>query len=137
MSERTQVSMLDFIRAHENSNSIAEVAEATGLTEASVQARASKYRNPEYEMTPKRDSEGNIVFKTDDGSETTDESEAKLNSQGKPIRVMIRALRNGQPIVKREAIPLKKFPKGGGSRVNVDEALALLAELRGETETVS
>ena len=70
-----QVSMVDFLKAHETSNCNAEVAEKTGLTIGSVQARASNYR--------------------------------------------------------KRGWPLKHFKRGGGTRINDADALALLAELRG------
>lgn len=131
MSEKKeQVSMLDFVRAHTESDSIREVAEKTGLTEQSVQARASKYRQPEYKMTPKLNAQGEVLYRTEDGGETTDKAKAKHTKQGKAIKVMVRELDgNGQPIVTRKAINLKKFPKGGGTRLDVDAANALIAEL--------
>lgn len=131
---RTNISMLDFIRAHESSNSSAEVSQKTGLTEASVQAKASKFRNPEYFMVQKTDDKGRGLYRTDTGGETTDVKKAKRNSQNKPIQILIKKLdADGTPIVKRQAIPLKMFPRGGGSRIDVNGALALLEELRSET----
>ena len=44
---RVHVGLPDFIEAWQSSESIAEVAEKTGLKEGSIQARASKYRSPE------------------------------------------------------------------------------------------
>ena len=135
--DKDNVGMLDFIKAHETSDSIQQVSQKTGLTEASVQARASKYRNPEYKMSPKLNDEGKIIYRREGGGETTDNSQARVNSQGKLIRVMVRELdKNNQPIVKRQAIPLKTFPKGGSTRLQVEEALELLRELRGETSSV-
>jgi hypothetical protein len=68
--------MNDFVKAHQGAATLAEAAEATGLTIGSHQARASKYRS-EYK------------------------------------------------------IPLKTFERGGGTRLDVDEALAVLAEIEG------
>lgn len=81
-----KISMVEFITAWEGSNSVAEVADKTGLKITSVQARASKYRSPELD---------------EDGE------------------------------VKRPAIPLKNMPRGGGAKLNTDEALTLIAQLRG------
>ena len=41
------ISMIDFITAVEESTSIKEVMDKTGMAESSVQARITKYRNPE------------------------------------------------------------------------------------------
>jgi hypothetical protein len=68
--------MKQFISLHEGAKSLAEAAEATGLTVNSHQARASKYRS-EF------------------------------------------------------GIPLQQFSRGGGARLDVDKALAIVAELRG------
>ncbi len=76
-----RVPLTTFIQAWESSDSVAQVAEKTGLKQNSVQARASKYR-----------------------------------SQG---------------------IPLKEMPRGGGAKLDIAEAQALLAKLRGvAVETV-
>jgi len=85
---RVRVSMVDFIKAWQSSDSVKEVADKTGLAEGSVQARASKYRSAEF------------------------------NDKGE---------------VTRPAIPLKTMPRGGGARLQVDAAMALLAELNGQT----
>lgn len=77
-----RVQLAEFLTAWEGSNSVAEVAEKTGLKETSVQARASKYRG--------------------------------------------------------QGIPLKEMPRGGGAKLNIAEAQALLAKLRGvSTEDVA
>lgn len=95
-----RTTMIDFIRTWEGSNSVPEVAERLGMTQTSVQARASKYRSPEYAMN-------------DDGT-------FKLDS-------------NGQKQLVRKAIPLKSMPRGGGAKLDVEDAFTLLAELRGST----
>ena len=132
---RQNVDMMDFIRAHESSENSAEVSKKTGLAIASVEARASKYRTTEYIKIPKKNSKGEILYRTPDGTgETADKGSAKLSSQGKPITIMVRKLENGKPIVKREALDLKKFNGGGGSRLDIEAAKTLLAELRGKTK---
>lgn len=75
---KAQVSMKDFIRLHQEAGSLAEAAEATGLTVGSHQARASKYRS-EY------------------------------------------------------GLPLQTFSRGGGARLDIDEAIGFLAEQMGCT----
>lgn len=70
-----RVQMQEFMTAWESSESVAGVAEKTGLKETSVQARASKYRSL--------------------------------------------------------GIPLKEMTRGGGPKLDVAQAQALLAKLRG------
>lgn len=140
---RPQVSILDFIRGWEASvndgSGVKGCAEKLGLTPETCQARASKYRNPEFEKVDKVDANGNTVYKRakvgENGeTETTDKELAKVNSQGKHVTVRVYATDEaGNKIVKRQALPLSKMPRGGGSRLagNLDEAFALLAELQG------
>lgn len=70
-----RVSLEQFVKAWESSDSVAQVAAKTKLKATSVQARASKYRGL--------------------------------------------------------GIPLKEMPRGGGAKLNVNEAQELLAKLRG------
>ena len=98
-TSKPRVKMIDFIRTWEDSESVPEVAERLGMTPISVQARASKYRSPEY-------------LTNEDGT-------FKLDSEG-----------NKQLV--RKAIPLKSMPRGGGAKLDVNDAFALLAELRGQ-----
>ena len=58
---KEKVSMLQFIEAHETSENTREVAQKTGMTEASVQARASKLRNDEYKLADKLTDDGKVV----------------------------------------------------------------------------
>ena len=44
---RTRIAMMEFIKVYQGSKNAAEVAKTLGLKEASVAARASKYRNGE------------------------------------------------------------------------------------------
>jgi len=44
---RTRIAMMEFIKAYQRSENVAEVAKTLGLKEASVAARASKYRSGE------------------------------------------------------------------------------------------
>lgn len=133
---KKNVTMLEFVQAHTLGDTIADVAQATGLSPQSVQARASKYRQAEHKMTAKLDTDGQVIYHTADGGETTDKSLAKRNTQDKLQKVMIRELENGEPIVTREAINLKKFAKGGGVRLDASAANELIAKLLAESVEV-
>lgn len=144
MKNEEQVSMLDFIKAWETSvkdnSGVQGCADKTGLTPDTCQARASKYRNPEFKQVPKRDADGKIVYrrnvKGEAGEvETTDKTLAKKNKQGKPIAVKVFAKdAKGEKILVRRAIGLSTMPRGGHSRLvnQLDEADALIASLRGD-----
>ena len=137
--------MMEFIEAHEGSFNdgtfLKGVAEKTGLTTATCQAKASKFRNPEYKKSVKTDAEGNVVYRravegAEGETETTDETLAKRSKQDKPITISIYDKdANGKRLVIRRPIPLREFPRGSHSRLEsqVDDAMALLAKLRGET----
>lgn len=145
-SGRTEtVDMLEFLEAWETSvqdgSGVEGCSAKTGLTADTCQARASKYRNPEYKKVNKTDSEGNTVYrraKTGENgeTETTDENLAKRTKQGKLIPVKVYATdKDGNKIEVRPGLSLSTMPRGGHSRIanKVDEAEALLARLRGET----
>ena len=107
MSETTRirVSMPDFVRAWQGSENVQEVADKTGLTITSAQARASKYRAPEFET----DDDDNVILDEETGEAT----------------------------LVRGPIPLKSMSKGGGVKLEVDEAIKLIAELEGvSVETI-
>ncbi len=102
--EETRVSMIDFIAAWEDSDSVSEVAKKLDMPEPSVNARASKYRSPDFKLAEKRVTGKPAVYKTDE---------------------------NGNKILSRKPIPLKAYTRGGGATLPIDEAFELLAKLRG------
>ena len=131
---RSNMTMMEFVEHHTLSDSIAEVVERTGLNAATVQAKASKYRQTEYEMEQKLNGEGEPLFRTEAGGETTDKAEAKHTKAtekvaAKAIKVLVRKLEDGKPVVKREAINLQKFERGGGTRLQAGDANELIAKL--------
>ena len=145
---RQNVDMLTFIEAWETSiddgTNLQGVADKTGLTQDTCQARASKYRNPEYERANKtvtKDGQTLTVFKRsvagpNGEQETTNKDEAKQTTQGKPVPVQVYKLdKDKNKIVKRRAIPLRTMPRGGFARLEtkVDDAFELLAKLRGQS----
>lgn len=93
-----RVTMEAFVTAWEGSENVAEVAEKLQRPIGSIQARASKYRAPEF----KTEADGSFV----------------LDGEGNKILV-------------RQAIPLKAMQKGGGKKLQTQDAFALLAKLRG------
>lgn len=141
--EDEAVTMLQFVEAWETSiidgTGIEGCAAKTGLKAATCQAKASKFRNPQYKEINKV-LDGKAVYKrakVGDGgeTETTDEALAKVNSQGKKVHVKVFALdAGGNKILQRKGISLSNATSAATSRVanQVDEAEALLARLRGE-----
>ena len=138
----TQVSMLQFIEAYETSvideTGYEGCAAKTGLKLNTVKARASKLRNPEFEMEDKLEGDKPVYSRAVTGpngeTETTDKELAKKNTQGKLVKVRVFTLKDGEKVVRRPALSLSDMPATGG-RVRiasqVDEAEALLARLRG------
>ena len=143
-TKKAQVTMLQFIEAWETSvideSGVKGCASKTGLTQDTCQARASKYRNPEFKKV-KKTLDGKTVYRlATDGpegeTETINRKEAKLTTQGQPVVIKVEALDpEGEKIQVRPGLSLSTMPRGGGSRIasQVDEAEALLARLRGET----
>jgi len=144
--ETEQVSMLEFIEAYEVS-----VEDGSGyeglvkkldgrITIDTAKARASKLRNPEYELTDKLENGKNVYRRAVDGpngeTETTDKELAKKNTQGKSVKIRIFKLdAAGNKIEKRPGLELSDMPAVGGKvRVanQVEDARALLARLKGE-----
>ena len=144
MSNANKIGMLEFITAWETSvqdaTGVKGCAAKTGLTPETCQARASKYRNPEFKLVKKTDGGKTVYRLAVDGengeTETTNRKEAKLTTQGQPVVIKIPALdAAGNKIEIRKGLSLSTMPRGGGSRIStqVDAAEALLAKLRGET----
>ena len=116
-----------FITAWQTLDSASAVAKELGLSVNSVNAQASKLRNPEFVKVQKQDS-GDPVFRTVDGRETIDTQNAKTDSQGKPVRVLVyQKDGHDSKVIKREGIPLKKMMRDSG--IDVAAATALIAKL--------
>ncbi len=136
----TRVDVLTFVEAAAGSSIIGDgsgvkgIMEKTGLTESTVNAKLAKLRKDEFFTEQKRDKDGKLVYRAaeGDGAETTDKSKAKKNSQDKLIKIMVTVNdEKGKPKVKRGAIPIPAMPRG--SRVDVDAAKKIIADLRAKS----
>ena len=124
MSEKKNVPVLDFVTAVQSSNTAQEAvdklaAQGFEITKNSLQARASKYRQPEYKKIPLI-VDGKPVLKEDKKT---------------PVLVDFKD-GDGNKVVVRPALPLKKFARGGGVKLTsqMDDILAAIAAASDDTE---